>query len=182
MIGINRALPSNEFKSTVNLALNVKCVFISHQKSDTEYCKKIADYLINAGIDVYFDEYDRDLKIHRQTNNPTGVVDSIKKGIKMSSHMLCVISKNTLYSKWVPWEIGYGNEKTIQGAITIKRIASNELPDYLKTVHVVRGIKSLNSLITQITGQSEYALENQSRIKTYSSFYHPLATILENNL
>lgn len=182
MEGINRALPSNEFKSIVNLGLNVKCVFISHQKSDTDYCKKIADYLINAGIDVYFDEYDKDLKFYRQANNPTGVVDSIKKGIKMSSHMLCVISKNTLYSKWVPWEIGYGNEKTIQGAITIKGITSTELPDYLKTVHLVRGIKSLNSLITQITGQSEYILENQSKTKNYSTFDHPLSTILENNL
>lgn len=182
MLGINRALDINEFKSVVNLGLKVKCVFISHQKSDTEYCKKIADYLIKAGIDVYFDEYDRDLKFHRQTNNPTGVVYSIKKGIRMSSHMLCVISKNTLYSKWVPWEIGYGNDKTIQGAITIKGITSTELPDYLKTVHMVRGIKSLNELIIQITGQSEYILENQSRIKTYSSFYHPLSTILENNL
>lgn len=182
MAGINRALATNEFKSTVNLGLNVKCVFISHQKSDTEYCKKIADYLINAGVDVYFDEYDKDLKLHRQTNNPLGVVDSIKKGIKMSSHMLCVISKNTLYSKWVPWEIGYGNDKTIQGALTIKGITSTELPDYLKTVHLVRGIKSLNNLIIQITGQSEYILENQSRIKKFSSFYHPLSTILENNL
>ncbi|HLO72792.1 MAG TPA: toll/interleukin-1 receptor domain-containing protein [Flavobacterium sp.] len=182
MIGINRALTLNEFKANLNLNLNVKCVFISHQKADTEYCKKIADYLINAGIDVYFDEYDKDLKFYRQTNNPTGVVDSIKKGIKMSSHMLCVISKDTLYSKWVPWEIGYGNDKTIQGAITIQGITSSELPDYLKTVQVVRGIKSFNSLITQITGQSEYILENQRKIKTYSSFYHPLATILENNL
>lgn len=182
MAGINRALTSNEFKSTVNLDLNVKCVFISHQKSDTEYCKKIADYLINAGIDVYFDEYDRDLKFYRQTNNPTGVVESIKKGVKMSSHMLCVISNNTLYSKWVPWEIGYGNEKTIQGAITIKGITSAELPDYLNTVHVVRGIKSLNNLITQITGQSEYILESQRKIKYFSEFSHPLSTILENNL
>lgn len=182
MIGINRALPPNKFKSTMQLDLKKKCVFISHQKADTEYCKEIANYLINAGVDVYFDEFDSDLKFYRQTNNPTGVVTSIKKGIEMSSHMLCVISNNTLYSKWVPWEIGYGNEKTIQGAITIKGITSNELPDYLKTVHLVRGIKSLNNLITQITGQTEYLLESQSRINNYSSFYHPLSSILENNL
>ena len=33
------------------------CIFISHQKEDTESCRQIADYLLAAGIDVYFDEY-----------------------------------------------------------------------------------------------------------------------------
>ena len=34
------------------------CIFISHQKRDADTAKKIADYLITSGIDVYFDEYD----------------------------------------------------------------------------------------------------------------------------
>ena len=181
MSGINRALPSNKFKSTVNLGLNVKCVFISHQKSDTEYCKKIADYLINAGVDVYFDEYDRDLKFYRQVNNPTGVVDSIKKGIKMSSHMLCVISKNTLYSKWVPWEVGYGHESTIQGTITIKGIKDEDLPDYLKTTNMLRGTKSLNIFIQNVTGKSENILENYNLIKKHTTLSHPLDDVLDWN-
>lgn len=35
----------------------VECVFISHQQKDKQEAKKIADYLINAGINVYYDEY-----------------------------------------------------------------------------------------------------------------------------
>ena len=34
------------------------CIFISHQKRDADTAKKIADYFITSGIDVYFDEYD----------------------------------------------------------------------------------------------------------------------------
>ena len=37
------------------LSLGIKCVFISHQQKDKDAAKKIADYLIEAGIDVYFD-------------------------------------------------------------------------------------------------------------------------------
>ena len=37
MAGINRALHLNESKSKENLLGGVKCVFISHHKSDLEY-------------------------------------------------------------------------------------------------------------------------------------------------
>lgn len=50
-------------------------MFISHQQKDKESAKKIADYLMGAGIDVYFDAYDSDLKIHHQSNNAKAVTD-----------------------------------------------------------------------------------------------------------
>src|SRR5438445_7080277 len=106
MAGINRASNIlNESLIKARIKGSVKCVFISHQKEDSAKCKKVADYIMAAGIDVYFDEYDRYLKIHRQTKDPNGIVQSIKVGINSSSHMLCAISPNTLNSKWVPWEV-----------------------------------------------------------------------------
>jgi hypothetical protein len=181
MAGINRALSLNESRAKTNFSTSVKCVFISHQKDDTIYCKKIANYLMDAGIDVYFDEFDNDLKFYRQTNNPNGIVLSIKKGINISSHMLCVISPKTLFSKWVPWEIGYGHESTIQGAITIKGIKDEDLPDYLKTTNMLRGTKSLNNFIQNVTGKSEYILENYNLIKKYTTLSHPLDDVLDWN-
>ena len=50
------------------------CIFISHQKRDSDTAKKIADYFITSGIDVYFDEYDT--KIDR--TKPYSVVSAIK--------------------------------------------------------------------------------------------------------
>ncbi|WP_036146988.1 toll/interleukin-1 receptor domain-containing protein [Maribacter sp. Hel_I_7] len=179
MAGINRALSLNASLALKNLASNVKCVFISHHKSDLEYCKKIAQYIMKANIDVYLDEYDYDLKHQVQTNNPAGVVRCIKKGINNSSHMLCVISPSTIYSKWVPWEIGYGYDKTTIGALTLKGISNASLPDYIKTVPVVRGTKSLNQYISNVTGYTEKHLKMFSYINESNMSNHALDDVLD---
>ena len=90
MAGINRAY-SNAIITESRRNLGLNCVFLSHQKADSSTCKMIAAYLMNAGIDVYFDEFDSDLKFNRQSENPKGVVACIRKGIEKSSHMLVLI-------------------------------------------------------------------------------------------
>ena len=157
-------------------------MFISHQKADSQICKHIADYLIKAGIDVYFDEYDLDLKEYYQNNSPQGVVNSIKKGIQQSSHMLCVISPNSLNSKWVPWEIGYGYDKTRVAALTLKGIQNEQLPDYLKTVTLIRGTRTLNDYITTLAGEYKEKMFSSNRIVNESTSSHPLDNYLDWNL
>ncbi|MDD2215403.1 MAG: toll/interleukin-1 receptor domain-containing protein [Eubacteriales bacterium] len=181
MSGLNRFYLKDESSILWRKNYGIKCVFISHQKDDASICKKIADYFINAGIDVYFDEYDSDLKIHRQTNNPQWVVDAIKKGINKSSHMLCVFSPNTLYSKWVPWEIGYGYDKTNLSALTLKGITDNQLPEYLKTVPIIRGTKTLNDYISTIEGKPLYRMFSDSLLTEHTKT-HPLDNYLDYNL
>jgi hypothetical protein len=177
MSGINRFnLDENRILS--RKIEGIKCVFISHQKDDASVCQKIADYFISSGIDVYFDEYDRDLRISRQTNNPKLVVDAIKKGINKSSHMLCVFSSNTLYSKWVPWEIGYGYDKTNLSALTLKGITDAQLPEYLKTVPIIRGTKTLNEYISQTKGEIQYKMISEGLLKEYNTS-HPLDDYLD---
>lgn len=179
MAGLNRALSLDESLIKSHIANKVKCVFISHQKDDSEKCRLIARYIMNANIDVYFDEHDNDLKNYRQTNNPEGVVNSIKAGINKSSHMLCVISPNTIYSRWGPWEIGYGYENTIIGALTLKGINQTDLPDYLKTVHLLRGTKSLNEFIVELTGLTQFILEIRNFSESYSKPNHSLDNVLD---
>lgn len=181
MIGINRL---NYELSTIAYReqAGIKCVFISHQKADALICRHIADYLIKAGIDVYFDEYDRDLKIYRQENRPKGVVDSIKKGIQNSTHMLCVISPNTLGSKWVPWEVGYGYDTTQIAALTLKGIIDAQLPDYLKTVTLIRGTKTLNDFISSLAGEYKTKMFSTNRLINESVTSHPLDNYLDRNL
>lgn len=160
----------------------IKCVFISHQKDDSSICRKIADYLINAGVDVYFDEYDKDLRISSQTNNPKYVVNAIRKGINSSSHMLCVFSPNTLYSKWVPWEIGYGYEKTDLSALTLKGIMDNQLPEYLKIVPIIRGTRTLNDYISNIEGKIQNRMFSDGLLLENTKMNHPLNNCLDWNL
>lgn len=173
MTGINRAFLSGHLLENRR---SYVCVFLSHQKQDSSETKKIADYLLSTGIDVYFDEYDKDLKIAVQQSNPKGVVDAIKKGINNSTHMLCVISPNTLTSKWVPFEVGYGCEKTKLSAITLKGIKDYELPDYIKVVPILRDIRGLNNYVESFS--TNVILERRNLID-YTSYSHPLTTVMD---
>jgi TIR domain len=181
MSGINRASSSQRLFSESRKSRGIICVFLSHQQKDKEISKKIADYFMNADVDVYFDEYDDDLRIYREENDPKGVTNSIRKGINNSSHMLCLISLNSLSSKWVPWEIGYGYDKTDVSVLTTTGIKDEDLPQYLQTVQVLRGTKSLNRYLSSITGKTESVMENNDLIKSHNTFRHPLGTYLDQN-
>jgi len=182
MRGINRARKGvlNENNAFDRKKLGIRCVFISHQKKDSRSCKLIADYLLASGIDVYFDEYDDDLRISNQTGNSKGVVDAIKKGIQKSSHMLCVLSMNTLGSKWVPFEIGYGFETTDLGVLTLKNVPDKEVPDYIKTAPlIIRGTASLNRYISHISNNNITNLfESSSIVKEHNTPSHYLDNVL----
>jgi len=181
MAGINRAAKNFRMLSESRKTIGMKCIFLSHQQKDKEVCRKIADYLMAADIDVYFDEDDEDLKVYRQTNRPQGVVDSIRMGINNSSHMLVVVSPNTIYSSWVPWEIGYGYDNTQLGVLTLKGIKDESLPDYLKTSQVVRGTKSLNEYLAKITNSIQSIMENRNLVKSHLMSSHPLDNYLDWN-
>ena len=34
--------------------------------------------------------------------------------------MLCLLSQNALDSKWIPWEVGYGYDRTTVVGLTLK--------------------------------------------------------------
>ena len=95
--------------------------------------------------------------------------------------MLVVVSPNTIYSSWVPWEIGYGYDSTQLGVLTLKGIKDESLPDYLKTSTVVRGTKSLNEYIAKITNNIQSIMESKNLVKSYSMSSHPLDNYLDWN-
>lgn len=103
------------------------------------------------------------------------VFTCIRKGINTSTHMLCIISVSILYSKWFPWELGYGYDRTTQGVLTLKGITESQLPDYLKTTNITRGAKSLSVFMQSILGHYTPIVEN------YSKVFHSLDDILDWN-
>lgn len=151
-------------------------VFISHQKKDKEKAKEIADYLTSVNIDVYFDEFDRELQIAERDNNPKGVVAAIKRGIQSSTHMLCVISPNTLHSKWVPFEVGYGYDNTELAILTLRGIKNSDLPDYIKTAPIIRDIYDINVFVKKHGNNYIFESKNYSDYKNYS---HPLQNVMD---
>ena len=172
------------------------CIFISHQKRDADTAKKIADYFITSGIDVYFDEYDTKIDRTRPysvvsaiktgiRNSPatstslvTSVVSAIKTGIRNSTHMLCLLSQNALDSKWIPWEVGYGYDRTTVVGLTLKEISQSVLPEYLQIVPILRGTKSLNNFISNVLKRDESTLINERKLFAAYQSQHPLDSVL----
>lgn len=181
MAGLNRFYYSTKYNSRSEAVANgVKCFFISYQKKDAEEASKVAEYLQNAGIDIYFDAYDRDLRIYRQSNNPKEVTNSICAGINNSSHMIVIVSSNTMHSTWVPFEIGYGYDKTELRVLCLKGIPKRSLPDYIKIVPLIRDIYDLNLLIEKFTGNIQETLIRKSLMKSYNDSYNPLSNIMDS--
>ncbi len=152
-------------------------VFISYQKRDREEAKKIAEFLKSVNIEVYFDKFDRELQQAEQENNPKGIVAAIKKGIYSSTHMICIISPNTLSSKWVPFEIGYGYDTTDLAILTLKGITNADLPDYVKTKPIIRDIHDINAFV-KMHGK-ELILETK-KFSDYKSSFHPLSNVMDS--
>lgn len=180
-MALNRFYYPTKYESRAKvIALGVKCLFISHQQKDKDAARKIADYLINAGVDVYFDEYDGDLRINHQSNNAKAVTDSIRKGINNSSHMLVLASPNTLYSSWVPFEIGYGYDKTSLYVLCLKGIPKGGLPEYVKSATIIRDIYDLNILTANISGKGTDILLKSNMISDFNSNLNPLLNVMDS--
>lgn len=199
MRGFNKASISENYlwklESKYNYSIsNRPCVFLSHKKEDKQACREIAKYLSKAQIDYYLDEEDLDLQSAAIVNDPHRITESIKKGIRESTHMLCVVSEKTFQSNWIPFEVGYGHASIIDKAmieksrdqiiklsiLTLKDISEKPLPDFMKVGYQIRGTKSLNKYISELTGKSESALVNENRLqsKMYSFSTHELDNYL----
>lgn len=187
--GINKANVLNRLFEILSKSVEKKpCVFLSHKKEDKPACKKIAEYLSDAGIDYYLDEEDEDLQRAASVSDPIKITEAIKKGINNSTHMLVVISEKTYYSQWVPFEVGYGQAAIIDNqtstdklklsVLTLKDISEKALPDFLQIAYIIKGTKSLNEYIAQISNDLEKSMINESRILSNSQLQHPLDNVL----
>lgn len=102
--------------------------------------------------------------------------------------MLVVISEKTYRSQWVPFEVGYGQAAIIDNQIktdklklsvlTLKDISEKALPDFLQIAYIIKGTKSLNEFISQISNKLEKSMINESRILSNSQTQHPLDNLL----
>ena len=168
------------------------CVFLSHKNEDNSACRKIAEYLKDAGVDYYLDEEDAGLQLASTENNPEKITESIKKGIIESTHMLVVISEKTYLSQWVPFEVGYGHAAILDkdasenkrknkiklAILTLQDISEKILPDYLQVGYIIRGTKSINEYISEICERTEGTMINETRIFSNNKSYHPLDNVL----
>ncbi|MCK6611818.1 MAG: toll/interleukin-1 receptor domain-containing protein [Bacteroidia bacterium] len=181
MTGLNRFYYPTKYQSRNQVvSLGIKCVFISYQKKDRDAAIKVADYLQGAGIDVYIDIYDKELKLQHQNDNPKEVTKAICNGINNSSHMLVLVSPDTLYSTWVPFEIGYGYDKTDLGVLCLKGIPKGKLPEYVRTATIIRDIYDLNGLVERLSGKKKEILLETKMMSDHGSSLNPLYGVMDS--
>lgn len=185
--GINKAIESQfqlfEMKRLTNdleYSNNRTCIFVSHKMEDNTYAKQIANYIMDCGVDVFFDENDPILSNPETNTDPIQVTNAINKALSKSTHMICIISNKTKDSWWVPYEIGFVSNKSpfiVEniGVILIKDIS--KLPDYLFLAKRIETVIELDSFVKSASNTSTLLLEETM---TYSQYYdHPMKSILK---
>ena len=182
MAGINKAARSirKSIYATESYSNNTSskpCIFLSHISIDKETVIEIGEYIMKYGdIDIYLDIYDEELQQAVSNGNAHAVTSHIEKGLLESTHIMCLISKETKNSWWVPYEIGFA--KNSEKEISSLRLKGNfSLPDFLKIGKILNGTKSLNEYIEEISRKHRikkgYSVINES-LESHTATNHPL--------
>ena len=123
-------------------------VFISHKKEDADFARHLSDYVMERGINVYFDENDPILA--KEHKSPDEVVNAIKKGLEKSTHMIIVLSKKTLESNWVPWEVGFASAKDKEYRLLRLNDVLGEVPEFYKVAKILNDYEDLNNYLASM--------------------------------
>jgi len=150
----------NKFYGEVALEKKAKeehCVFISHKKEDEKAAIEIGKFLLEqVGVNIYLDIKDCILQEAVSNGNDKKIVDSIKFGLSVSTHILCLISDKTRLSWWVPYEIGIADVSQ-KNIASLKLASVDDIPSFLKIHETIFNVEDL--------------LQYASKIKPFSNFY-----------
>ena len=124
------------------------CVFISHKKEDVDFARNLSDYVMERGINVYFDENDPILA--KEHKSPDEVVNAIKVGLEKSTHMIIVLSKNTLESNWVPWEVGFASAKDKEYRLLRLNDVYRDIPEFYKVAKILNDYDDLDKYLASM--------------------------------
>ena len=130
-----------------------RCVFISHKKEDEAAAIAIGSYLTDVvGINIYLDIKDCMLQDATDEENNQKIVDSVQKGLSLSSHLLCLISDKTKLSWWVPYEIGFADKQNTD--VTILKLKDiDDVPSYIK---IKKTLYNLDDFLQYVSNLGKY--------------------------
>jgi hypothetical protein len=113
-------------------------VFLSHRTADDQIAKSIASRLMNHHrIFCYIDNFDP------QTKTTTQVTSLILERINNCTHILALITNNTIGSWWVPFEVGVARQAQRRIASVDK--STQVLPEYLREWPVLVGESAIDA-------------------------------------
>ena len=80
-------------------------VFLSHSSEDAEIVLGVREVLIGLGLTVYVDWID-DAQLGRESVTAENA-DVLRVRMRSSKSMVFLTTKNSVSSKWMPWELGF---------------------------------------------------------------------------
>ena len=100
-------------------------IFISHKKEDEYAATRIANELRLLGVGFYLDVMD---------NNTTGsgkeLTDHIRENLNDCTDIIVIMSNQTRYSQWVPFEVGMSAQLNMPTATFLEE--NVYLPEFLE--------------------------------------------------
>ena len=137
------------------------CIFLSHRSTDKAAVKRIGEYIMDKGVDVYIDIDDTNLQNAVASNDHKAITAAIELGISHSTDLLAYITSSTLSttssSVWVPFEIGFAKRNNnYLAALKSKDVPT--LPSYLEIVRRINGIADLNAYLQEVISRKEIDL------------------------
>jgi hypothetical protein len=144
--GINRALFENRQLAKVSQP----CIFLSHISVDKSSAIAIGNYITKQGdIDIYLDLNDEELQRAVKKDDPTAITKFIEQGLSHSTHIMCLVSAETVKSWWVPYELGFAKNAG-KHLSTLKLKGEITLPPYLQISEIIPGTDTLNNYLTRL--------------------------------
>ncbi len=179
------ANPSNRVQKSIFASSNNNnnniCIFLSHISEDKDSVVKIGDYIQDAGFNIYLDIYDETLNRAVRSGSPDAITKSIEIGLEYSSHVMCIVSEETVKSWWVPFEIGFGKRsKKPLSTLTLKDTVT--IPSYLEITYLIRGTAGLNDYLIGLSKQNTYLNKSVSsfvELNKHNKQNHPLDNYLD---
>ncbi len=181
MAGINRALFENRHLAKASASLGRPCIFLSHISVDKPAVQAIATYITSHGdIDIYLDAVDNNLQAAASSGDAAAITEFIERGLSNSTHVMCLVSANTVRSWWVPYELGFG-KKSGKPLATLKLKDTVELPAYLQISEIINGTRSLNLYLSSLRrGLAKTAVvELTESLVRHTASPHPLDNFLD---
>ena len=149
-------------------------VFISHKKEDAAIALQIKRALDANGVLAYLDLLDSNL-----VNEGKALTDHIKENLNKCTDIIVIMSENTKYSWWVPFEIGMSAQTDMPTASFLAE--SVALPSYLSYWPRLKSVKDVeayiavrNSVQKQIRTQYGYRENAATKSMETATFYAEL--------
>lgn len=119
------------------------CVFVSyrHDEPDQSMARGAAKFLMDMGLDIFFDENDACLREAEAKSSDRAVALCIERGLDSSTALLGTVSRVTFESPWIPYETG--------GARGRKRYLTHVPEDYRQLFQFPEGSLSIAHLINE---------------------------------